>query len=74
LATLGPDPVYDATRLRGAANGKGEARIEFPPAPTRVVRSRHSLRALDQRRTVRGGEEACRIDGLSPPRHRVDIG
>jgi nucleoside-diphosphate-sugar epimerase len=33
LATLGPDTVYYATRLRGAANGKAKRELNFRPRP-----------------------------------------
>ena len=33
MATLGPDTVYYATRLRGAANGKAKRELNFRPRP-----------------------------------------
>jgi len=33
IATLGPDTVYYATRLRGAANGKAKRELNFSPRP-----------------------------------------
>src|SRR5215470_15315930 len=33
MATLGPDTVYYATRLRGAANGKAKRELNFCPRP-----------------------------------------
>jgi len=33
MATLGPDTVYYATRLRGAANGKAKRELNFSPRP-----------------------------------------